>query len=88
MIVATAWDCPFHGPTPVRTAVDICSQAVASGADQLCLGDTIGTTVPGRVIQLVDNVTDVVRVPLGVHLHYTRNTGLASAWLGSRRASP
>jgi len=44
-------------------------------------GDTIGTTVPGRVIELIDAVRDVTQdVPLGAHFHNTRGSGLASAW--------
>lgn len=81
VIVATAWDCPFDGPTPVRSTVQICAQAVDAGADQLCLGDTIGTTVPGRVTRLVDAVRGVAPgTPLGVHFHNTRGSGIASAW--------
>ncbi|WP_235735648.1 hypothetical protein [Nocardioides alcanivorans] len=81
VIVATAWDCPFDGPTPLRSTTEICARAVDAGADQLCLGDTIGTTVPGRVAALVESVRSVTpEVPLGVHFHNTRGSGIASAW--------
>ena len=81
VIIATAWDCPFDGPTrPGRTA-DIAARSVELGADALCLGDTIGTTVPGRVTRLLSLVRDrVPGVDLGVHFHNTRGTGIASAW--------
>ena len=81
VIIATAWDCPFDGPTPVQRTADIAARAVDLGADQICLGDTIGTTVPGRVVQLIDAVREVTQgVPLGAHFHNTRGSGLASAW--------
>jgi hydroxymethylglutaryl-CoA lyase len=78
-IIAVAWDCPFDGRTAVDRTVGIARRAVELGADQVCLGDTIGTTVPGRVVELVDAVRSAVPgVPVGVHLHNTRGAGLAS----------
>ncbi|QJY49909.1 hydroxymethylglutaryl-CoA lyase [Pseudonocardia broussonetiae] len=77
-IIAVAWDCPFDGPTPVARTVDVARRAVDLGADQLCLGDTIGSTVPGRVVELVDAVRDACPgVDVGVHLHNSRGAGLA-----------
>lgn len=81
VIIATAWDCPFDGPTPLERTVGVARRAVELGADSLCLGDTIGTTVPGRVSDLVQAVGDVAAGrPLGAHFHNTRGTGIASAW--------
>lgn len=77
-IIAVAWDCPFDGRTPVARTVDVARRAVELGADQLCLGDTIGTTVPGRVVELVEAVRAACPgVDVGVHLHDTRGSGLA-----------
>ncbi|MGY1811298.1 hydroxymethylglutaryl-CoA lyase [Blastococcus sp. SYSU D00820] len=80
VVVATAWDCPFDGRTPVTRTVDVARAAVTAGADRLCLGDTIGTTTPGRVVQLLSAVRRVCPgVPVGVHFHDTRGTGQANA---------
>ncbi|GAB3352748.1 hydroxymethylglutaryl-CoA lyase [Modestobacter lapidis] len=80
VIVATAWDCPFDGRTPVARTVDVTRAAVTAGADALCLGDTIGTTTPVRVVQLLDAVRRACPgTPLGVHFHDTRGTGQANA---------
>ncbi len=80
VIIATAWDCPFDGRTPVSRTVDVARAAVTAGADQLCLGDTIGTTTPLRVVQLLDAVNRACPgVPVGVHFHDTRGTGQANA---------
>ena len=80
VIVATAWDCPFAGPTDPSRTVDVTREALTRGADALCLGDTIGTTVPGRVLDLVAEVRGLdAAVDVGVHLHNTRGTGIANA---------
>jgi hydroxymethylglutaryl-CoA lyase len=80
VIVATAWDCPFEGRTPIARTVDVTRAAVTAGADQLCLGDTIGTTTPVRVVRLLDAVRRATPgTSLGVHFHDTRGTGQANA---------
>jgi hydroxymethylglutaryl-CoA lyase len=80
VIVATAWDCPFTGPTPPERTVAVTHQALARGADVLCLGDTIGTTTPGRVLELLGAVRALdPSVDVGVHFHNTRGTGIANA---------
>jgi hydroxymethylglutaryl-CoA lyase len=80
VVVATAWDCPFDGRTALDRTVDVARASVTAGADQLCLGDTIGTTTPLRVVRLLDEVRRATPgVPLGVHFHDTRGTGQANA---------
>ena len=81
VIVATAWDCPFDGPTPPQRVLDIVVAARDDGADRLALADTIGTTTPGRVAALVAEVAPLIGdIPLGAHFHNTRGAGLASAY--------
>jgi hydroxymethylglutaryl-CoA lyase len=80
VIIATAWDCPFDGRTPISRTVDVARAAVTAGADQLCLGDTIGTTTPIRVVTLLDAVRRTCPgISVGVHFHNTRGTGQANA---------
>lgn len=79
VIVATAWDCPFDGPTPADRVLHIAREAAFQGADALCLGDTIGTATPLRVVQLISAVRDIaLPLPVGLHMHNTRGAGLAS----------
>ncbi|KQY04216.1 hydroxymethylglutaryl-CoA lyase [Mycobacterium sp. Root135] len=81
VIVATAWDCPFDGPTDPARVVDIVTAAVEIGADRIAIADTIGTTTPRRVTTLVDVLRPVVDdLPFGAHFHNTRGAGLASAY--------
>ena len=46
VIVATAWDCPFDGPTPPQRVLDVVDAAVDHGADRVAIADTIGTATP------------------------------------------
>jgi len=81
VIVATAWDCPFDGPTPPQRVLDIAVAAREQGADRFCIADTIGTATPGRVSSLVSQLHPVIGgLPLGGHFHNTRGAGLASAY--------
>ncbi|GAB2473015.1 hydroxymethylglutaryl-CoA lyase [Jatrophihabitans fulvus] len=80
VIVATAWDCPFDGPTDPARTLDVVRAAVAGGADQLCLGDTIGTVTPRRAVELVEQVRAAAPgLDVGAHFHDTRGTGQANA---------
>ena len=81
VIVATAWDCPFDGPTPPQRVLDIVAIACDNGVDRLAIADTIGTTTPRRVSDLVALVRPRIGdIPLGAHFHNTRGAGLASAY--------
>lgn len=81
VIIATAWDCPFDGPTPPQRVLAIVDAAVGFGADRLAIADTIGTATPGRVTALVAAVRPRTgELPLGAHFHNTRGSGLASAY--------
>lgn len=79
--IATAWDCPFEGPTLPQRVVDIVAAATDLGADRLAIADTIGTTTPRRVTDLIAAVRPHAGdTDLGAHFHNTRGAGLASAY--------
>jgi hydroxymethylglutaryl-CoA lyase len=81
VIVATAWDCPFDGPTPPARVLEVVDAAVTAGVDRLAIADTIGTTTPRRVSDLIALVRPRIGdIPLGAHFHNTRGAGLASAY--------
>jgi hydroxymethylglutaryl-CoA lyase len=81
VIIATAWDCPFDGPTPPERVVDVVIAAREAGADRLAIADTIGTTTPRRVTDLIARIRPLIEnTPLGAHFHNTRGAGLASAY--------
>lgn len=81
VIIATAWDCPFDGPTDPTRVAGIVDTACLNGADRIAIADTIGTATPGRVTSLVDAVLPRIGArELGAHFHNTRGSGLASAY--------
>ena len=79
VIVSTAWGCPYEGDVPVERVLSVASRALADGADGLSYGDTTGMATPPRVTALVA-ATRMAHpdVPLNVHFHNTRGTGLAN----------
>jgi hydroxymethylglutaryl-CoA lyase len=78
VVVATAWDCPFDGPTPPARTLRVVSEAIAMGADAVCLADTIGTATPARVVDLLGQVRSRhPDVTVGLHMHDTRGMGIA-----------
>jgi hydroxymethylglutaryl-CoA lyase len=81
VIVATAWDCPFDGPTPAQRVLDVVAAAQAAAVDRLAIADTIGTATPRRVTTLIELLRPLVGgTPLGAHFHNTRGAGLACAY--------
>ena len=79
VIVSTAWGCPYEGDVPVDRVVGVASRAVADGADSVSFGDTTGMATPGRVRALVGEFRfRHPAVPLNLHFHNTRGTGLAN----------
>ncbi|MBV9292894.1 MAG: hydroxymethylglutaryl-CoA lyase [Frankiales bacterium] len=79
VIVSTAWGCPYEGDVPVDRVLATASRAVADGADGISFGDTTGMATPGRVRRLVGDFRfGHPDVPLNLHFHNTRGTGLAN----------
>lgn len=79
VIVSTAWGCPYEGDIPVDRVVKVAGRAVADGADCISFGDTTGMATPGRVRELVVEFRSAYPdVPLNLHFHNTRGTGLAN----------
>jgi hydroxymethylglutaryl-CoA lyase len=79
LVLATAWDCPFQGRTPPEAVVQAARRGTDCGADMLTLADTIGTTTPGRVLDLHRRVSEATGIRIGMHFHNTRGAGLANA---------
>jgi hydroxymethylglutaryl-CoA lyase len=79
VIVSTAWGCPYEGDVPVERVVRVAGRAVADGADCVSFGDTTGMATPRRVRELVSAFRSAYPdVPLNLHFHNTRGTGLAN----------
>ena len=79
VIVSTAWGCPYEGDVPAERTVSVAGRAVADGADSVSFGDTTGMATPGRVRRLIGEFRSrYPDVPLNLHFHNTRGTGLAN----------
>jgi hydroxymethylglutaryl-CoA lyase len=82
LIVSTAWGCPYIGDVPVERVLDVASRGLAAGADSPTYCDTTGMATPTRVVELVDSTRERFGgdLPLALHLHNTRGTGLANLY--------
>jgi isopropylmalate/homocitrate/citramalate synthase len=77
--ISVSFGCPFEGEVEPSTVLRLAERLVAAGAEEILFADTIGVGVPRQVRQLLLG-TKSLGVPVGVHLHDTRNTGVANAF--------
>ena len=82
--VSTAFGCPFSGAVEVAKVVDVSQRLLDLGADEICLGDTIGVGVPSQVHELTAaHAAQGIRLDqLAYHFHDTRGTALANVLAG------
>jgi len=79
--ISTAFGCPFEGEVDPRRVVDMARIAAAAGPVEVAIADTIGAASPREVENLVAQVKAAIApLPVRVHFHNTRNTGLANIW--------
>jgi hydroxymethylglutaryl-CoA lyase len=82
--VSTAFGCPFTGAVEVANVVDVSKRLIDLGAEEICLGDTIGVGVPSQVHELTEaHVKAGIGLDkLAYHFHDTRGTALANVVAG------
>ncbi|MGQ0698382.1 MAG: hydroxymethylglutaryl-CoA lyase [Panacagrimonas sp.] len=79
--ISVAFGCPFEGRVDPQRVIDMAKAAAEAGPLEISLADTIGAAAPGPVGELVARVREAIHpLPLRVHFHNTRNTGLANVW--------
>jgi hydroxymethylglutaryl-CoA lyase len=79
--IAASFGCPFEGEVAEDQVVVIARQLAEAGPVEIALADTIGVADPAHVARLVGKVTAAVHpLPVRVHFHNTRGTGLANVW--------
>jgi isopropylmalate/homocitrate/citramalate synthase len=76
--IGASFGCPFEGAVDSGYVLELAARLVTGGADELVFADTIGVGVPHQARTLVAEGAKL-SVPVGVHLHNTRNTGFANA---------
>ena len=79
--VSVAFGCPFEGEVSEERVMRIVRAAAQAGVAEIALADTIGVADPWLVRARVEAAkTAAPGVPLRMHFHDTRNTGLANAF--------
>lgn len=79
--IAGSFGCPFEGEVAEGRVVAMAEALAKASPVEIALADTIGVAVPAAVTRLVRWVRAAVApIPVRVHLHNTRNTGLANVW--------
>ena len=79
--IAAAFGCPFEGVVPPERVVRMATRMAEAGPVEVALADTIGVAVPDEVAALVTQVRAAIApLPVRVHLHNTRGSGIANAW--------
>lgn len=77
--VSVAFGCPYEGEVPEATVVGIAGRLADAGCAEIAIADTIGVADPWMVRSRLQAVREVTgEVPLRVHFHDTRNTGIAN----------
>jgi hydroxymethylglutaryl-CoA lyase len=77
--IGASFGCPFEGKVEARKPLGFAEELAEAGADEVGFADTIGVAVPSMVRSLVEQAAQLP-IPIGVHLHNTRNTGIANAY--------
>ena len=83
MTVSVAFGCPFEGEVPEARVLEIVKAAAELKVAEIALADTIGVADPWLVRRRVEATRKLIGdIPLRLHFHDTRNTGLANAFAG------
>ena len=81
--IAAAFGCPFEGEVPLARLMHVVEACMKHEPFELALADTIGVATPRDIKERVGAVRAAFPdVRLRLHLHNTRNTGIANAWAG------
>lgn len=80
--LAAAFGCPFEGAVSTGQVMRTAEAVAAASADEVIFADTIGVASPSQVRALTTAAVQDLDVPVGLHLHNTRNTGYANAFAG------
>ena len=77
--ISVAFGCPYEGEVEERTVVALAGRLAEAGCGEIALADTIGVADPWTVRRRLQAVAAVTGdIPLRVHFHDTRNTGVAN----------
>jgi hydroxymethylglutaryl-CoA lyase len=75
--ISCVFDCPYEGLIEQDRVLQVVNLMIQAGADEVCLGDTIGSGTPERTQRMLESIKS--RVPLekvAVHFHDTHARAL------------
>lgn len=81
--LSTVFGCPYEGAVDPGHAHEVVRRLLATGIDELSLGDTIGVANPLQVRRFIERIrSDVPLSQVALHMHDTRGTALANVLAG------
>lgn len=79
--IAASFGCPFEGEVSEDRILAIATSLAEAEPLEISLADTIGVADPAHVSRLVNRVREAIApIPVRVHFHNTRGTGIANVW--------
>ena len=79
--IAASFGCPFEGEVAEARVIEIAKRLSDAWPVEVSLADTIGVANPAHVARLVTGVREAIApIPVRVHFHNTRGTGVANVW--------
>jgi hydroxymethylglutaryl-CoA lyase len=79
--ISASFGCPYTGIVHEDYVVEMAQRIAEAEPIEICLADTIGAGDPAQVKRLVTRVLSAINpIPVRVHFHNTRGTGLANVW--------
>lgn len=79
--IAASFGCPFEGEVAEERIIAMAASLAEAAPVEIALADTIGVGNPAHVASLVTRVKQAIGdIPVRVHFHNTRGTGLANVW--------
>jgi hydroxymethylglutaryl-CoA lyase len=79
--IGAAFGCPFAGEMSEDHVVAMAMKLAEAKPREVAIADTIGVGNPAQVTRLVARIREAIfPIPVRVHFHNTRGTGLANVW--------
>ena len=79
--IGASFGCPFDGEVSEDRVVAMCTRLAEAQPVEIAIADTIGVGNPAQVTRLVTRIIAAINpIPVRVHFHNTRGTGLANVW--------
>jgi isopropylmalate/homocitrate/citramalate synthase len=79
--IATSFGCAFEGPVDPDRVLKLAAQFIEAGVAEVDFADTVGMAVPPQIERMLARARkEFGNLRIGIHLHNTRNVGLANAY--------